>query len=162
MDNKPARIPALSRRAALGTALAAVLLPSLTLGQTTSGSAPLEEGTKMKIRIAFADQDFIATLHDNASARELAAMLPLELTIADFSTNEKIAYLPRKLTELVRGPFPDAAPGDLCYYVPWGNLAFFHGAYESTRDLVRLGRLDGGVEPLLTRGEFPLRIELVG
>jgi hypothetical protein len=43
--------------------------------------------------------------------------------------------------------------------VPWGNLALFHGSYESTRDLVRLGRIDGDVAPLLTRGEFALRIE---
>ncbi|MCZ4094059.1 cyclophilin-like fold protein [Ensifer psoraleae] len=75
------------------------------------------------------------------------------------SNNEKIAYLPRKLNEEARGPFADAAPGDLCYYIPWGNLAFFHGNYSSSSDLIRLGRLDGGVEPLLTRGEFPLRIE---
>ena len=115
----------------------------------------------MRIAIEFAGQRLTATLEDNPSARELLSMLPLDLTISDFSTNEKIAYLPRKLSELARGPVPGAAPGDLCYYVPWGNLAFFHGGYESTRDLVRLGRLDGGIEPLLTRGEFPLRIERV-
>lgn len=113
----------------------------------------------MKVRIMFGEEDFIATLEDHASAREFAAMLPLELTISDYANNEKIAYLPRKLTELVRGPFPNAQPGDLCCYVPWGNLAFFHGGYESTRDLVRLGRLDGDVTPLLTRGEYALRIE---
>lgn len=112
----------------------------------------------MKIRLVFHDQDFTATLHDNVSARDFASMLPLDLTISDFASNEKIAYLPRKLNELARGPFTNAAPGDLCYYVPWGNLAFFYGGYESSRDLVRLGRLDGGIEPLLTRGEFPLRI----
>ena len=113
----------------------------------------------MRIAIDFAGQRLTATLEDNPSARELVSMLPLDLTISDFSTNEKIAYLPRKLKALARGPVPDAALGDLCYYVPWGNLAFFYGGYESTRDLVRLGRLDGGIEPLLTRGEFPLRIE---
>lgn len=113
----------------------------------------------MRIRIAFGNESFTATLEDHASAREFAAMLPLELTITDFAHNEKIAYLPEKLDALARGPVPDAAPGDLCYYVPWGNLAFFHGGYESTRDLVRLGRLDDGTAPLLVRGEFPLRIE---
>ena len=149
--------PALNRRAVL--CLVATLLPSIALGQGATSNVPREEGTRMKIRIGFADQVFTATLEDNGSARNFASMLPLELTISDFSTNEKIAYLPRKLTALARGPFPDAVPGDLCYYVPWGNLAFFHGSYESSRDLVRLGRLDGGVEPLLTRGDFPLRIE---
>ncbi|THK39027.1 MFS transporter [Ensifer sp. MPMI2T] len=113
----------------------------------------------MRIRIAFADQDFTATLYDNPSARDFASMLPLDLTISDYSNNEKIAYLPRRLNLEARGPFPDAAPGDLCYYIPWGNLAFFYGNYRSTSDLIRLGRLDGGVEPLLTRGEFPLRRE---
>ena len=144
-------IPLLTRRALLGGALAVPLLPGLAFGQS--------EETLMQIRIAFDGQTFTATLFDHASARELAAMLPLELTLSDFGGNEKIAYLPRKLTELVRGPVPGAGAGDLCYYVPWGNLAFFHGSYESTRDLVRLGRLDGGVEPLLRRGDFPVRIE---
>jgi hypothetical protein len=118
------------------------------------------EGRLQRIRVTFGGEDFTVTLFDNASAREFASMLPLDLTISDYSSNEKIADLPRKLTELVRGPVDDPAPGDLCYYIPWGNLAFFHGSYQSISDLVRLGRLDGGIEPLLTRGEFPLRITL--
>ncbi|KQX15241.1 MFS transporter (plasmid) [Ensifer adhaerens] len=112
----------------------------------------------MKARFIFADHDFTVTLNDNPSARDFASMLPLDLTFSDFS-NEKIAYLPRKLHLEARGSFPNAAAGDLCYYIPWGNLAFFHGDYISTRDLIRLGRIDGAIEPLLTRGEFPLRIE---
>ncbi|WP_244495553.1 cyclophilin-like fold protein (plasmid) [Sinorhizobium chiapasense] len=116
------------------------------------------EETNMKVRFIFADHDVTVTLYDNQSARDFASMLPLDLTFSDFG-NEKIAYLPRKLNLEARGPFPDTAPGDLCYYIPWGNLAFFYGNYVSTRDLIRLGRVDGGVEPLLTRGEFPLRIE---
>lgn len=113
----------------------------------------------MRIRIAFADQDFTATLEDNPSSRDLVSMLPLDLTIEDYSTNEKIAYLPRKLTEEGSGPFGNEAPGDLCYYAPWGNLALFHAAYRWSRGLIRLGRLDGGPAPLLLRGEYPLRID---
>ncbi|RVG13858.1 hypothetical protein CN234_06035 [Sinorhizobium meliloti] len=71
----------------------------------------------MKMRIAFADHVFTATLYDSPPAR------------------------------------------DLCYYAPWGNLAFFYAGYRYSAGLIRLGRLDGGVEPLLTRGKFPLRIE---
>lgn len=52
----------------------------------------------MRIRLAFADQDFTATLEDTQPAHDLLTMLPLDLTIEDYSTNEKIAYLPRKLT----------------------------------------------------------------
>lgn len=141
------------RRSVIGGLMIGPLLSGTGLGQDANDGA-----MAMRVRVVFGKQSFTATLEDNASAREFAAMLPLELTISDFGGNEKIAYLPRKLTELVRGPVPDARAGDLCYYVPWGNLAFFHGSYESTGDLVRLGRLDDGVEPLLVRGEFPVRI----
>jgi hypothetical protein len=57
------------------------------------------------------------------------------------------------------GRFGGEAPGDLCYYAPWGNLAMFHGAYRRSQGLIRLGRLDAGPKPLLVRGEFPLRVE---
>ncbi len=113
----------------------------------------------MRLRFIFADQDFTTTLEDNPSARDLVSMLPLDLTISDYSTNEKIAYLPRKLTEEGRGRFGNMAVGDLCYYAPWGNLAMFHGPYRWSRGLIRLGRLDKGQAPLLVRGEHPVRIE---
>jgi hypothetical protein len=154
MKDEPAA-PAISRRSLVAGLLVAPLLPSVGSGQEDQQGA-----TPMKVHIAFGDESFTVALEDHASAREFASRLPLDLTISDYADNEKIAYLPNKLTELTRGPFPNALPGDLCYYVPWGNLAFFHGSYESTRDLVRLGRLDGDVAPLLTPGEFSLRIEL--
>ena len=138
------------RRTFLAAALAGGALPRL---------ASAQEETIMKLRIAFGDQEFTATLHDNPSARDLASMLPLDLSIADYASNEKIAYLPRKLTEEGAGPFGNEAPGDLCYYAPWGNLAFFHAPYRWSSGLIRLGRLDGSTDPLLVRGEFPLRIE---
>lgn len=99
------------------------------------------------------------TLENNLSAHDLISMLPLNLTIEDYSTNEKIAYLPRKLTEDGRGPFGNEAVGDLCYYAPWGNLALFHGSYHWSRGLIRLGRLDRGAKPLLMRGTHALRVE---
>lgn len=81
------------------------------------------------------------------------------LTIEDYSANEKIAYLPRKLTENGSGPFGNETVGDLCYYAPWGNLALFHGSYHWSRGLIRLGRLHQGAKPLLVRGTYPLRVE---
>lgn len=115
----------------------------------------------MRLRFIFADQDFTATPEDNPTARDLVSMLPLDLKITDYATNEKIAYLPRKLTEDGSGRFDNEAVGDLCYYAPWGNLAMFHGPYRWSRGLIRLGRLDRGAAPLLVRGEHPLRIEIV-
>jgi hypothetical protein len=113
----------------------------------------------MKIRIEFNGATMTATLYDNPSARDFASMLPLDLTIDDYSTNEKIAYLPRKLTEEGSGPFDNERPGDLGYYAPWGNLAFFYAGYRYSSGLIRLGRIDGDFAPLLMRGKFALRIE---
>ena len=89
-------------------------------------------------------------------------MLPLQISsIENYANNEKIAYLPRKLTEEGSGPFGDEAPGDLCYYAPWGNLAFFYAGYRCSRgpDPARPPRRRR--RALLLRGEFPLRIELL-
>ncbi len=111
-----------------------------------------------KIECAFDEHRFTASLYDNPSARDLLSMLPLALTIEDYADNEKIARLSRKLTEDGSGPFGDEAPGDLCYYAPWSNLAFYYAGYRYSRGLIRLGRLDRGIEPLLTRGRLALRI----
>lgn len=149
----------LSRRTLLAAATAGLAL-SLPAG-AKPGTTPNRKGSPMRLRLAFADQDFTATLEDNPSARDLLSMLPLDLTIGDYSTNEKIAYLPRKLTEEGSGRFGGEAVGDLCYYAPWGNLAMFHGPYGWSRGLIRLGRLDQGAAPLRVRGEHPLRIEIL-
>jgi hypothetical protein len=146
----------LTRRSLLGAALLSAALPHSALAQAQLSREP--DMKSMRIEIAFSNHVFTVTLYDNPSARELVSMLPLDLTTDDYSTNEKIAYLPRKLTEEGSGPFRNEAPGDLCYFAPWGNLAFFHGGYSYSRGLIRLGRLDHGFEPLLTRGKFPMRI----
>jgi hypothetical protein len=142
----------LTRRTLLAGAAASLALPRLGRAQGT--------GTAMRLRCRFADQDFTYRLLDNPTVRDLVSLLPLDLTIGDFSTNEKLAHLPRRLDEGGHAPFDDEAPGDLCYFLGWGNLAFFYDDYVYRGDLIRLGHIEGGVEPLLVRGEFPLRLEL--
>jgi hypothetical protein len=144
--------PLLTRRTLLGSAIAGLVVPHLAWEQARS------ERAIMTIECVFDNHVFTATLYDNPSARDFASMLPLDLTIDDYADNEKIAHLPRRLTEEGSGTFSNEAPGDLCYYAPWGNLAFFYAGYRFSRGLIRLGRLDNGVEALLTRGKFPLRI----
>lgn len=148
----------LSRRMWLAAA-AGLVVPAIACAQA---DAPVgRKGTSMRVRFVFADQDFTATLEDSPSARDFLSMLPLDLTIGDYSTNEKIAHLPRKLSGDGTTRFDNEAVGDLCYYAPWGNLAMFHGSYRWSRGLIRLGRLDRGPAPLLARGEYPLRVEVV-
>ncbi len=151
----------LSRRVAIGALLSSTFMPQLTFGQIAEGAARDRDETKMRIRIEFNGASMTATLYDNPSARDFASMLPLDLTIDDYSPNEKIAYLPRKLTEEGSGHFGNEQPGDLAYYAPWGNLAFFYDSYRYSSGLIRLGRIDGDIAPLLVRGKFDLHIELL-
>lgn len=148
----------LSRRSVLGSMIATTVFPPIARGQQGNDPAS-QEPSNVKIRMMFNGRTMTATLYDNASVRDFTSMLPLDLKIEDYSTNEKITYLPRKLTEAGRGPFKNERPGDLCYFAPWGNLALFHSGYRYSSGLIRLGRFDDGFEPLLMRGEFPLRIE---
>lgn len=149
----------ISRRTFIGTALAGTVIPSL--GWAQAGSvADNQEPTNMRVRFAFNGLTMTALLYDNPSARDFFSMLPLDLTISNYGHNEKIAYLPRKLTEEGNGPFGNEQPYDLCYYMPWGNLAMFYADYRHP-GLVRLGRFDDGAEALHVEGEFPLRIEAV-
>jgi hypothetical protein len=45
----------------------------------------------MRIRLIVGDQHAIATLYDNATARDFAALLPLSLTMEDYATIERAA-----------------------------------------------------------------------
>ena len=147
------------RRTVLGAMLASAVLPgnALAKSNTSGGHGP----SVMKIELTFNGHGMIARLHDNPTARELYAMLPLELSIDSYGNNEKIAYLPRKLTEEESGPFGNEAPGDIGYFAPWGNLAFYHGNYRWSEGLIRLGRIEGDIRPLLTPGKFRLEIRRV-
>jgi hypothetical protein len=142
----------ITRRVVLGSAIASAVAPRLAFGQKQT------DLRGVKLQFAFGQHVFTASLEDNPSARDLVSLLPLSLSVEDYSTNEKIVYLPRKLTEEGSGPFQNEAPGDLCYYAPWGNLALCYAGYRYSSGLIRLGRLENWREPLSTRGKFPVRI----
>jgi hypothetical protein len=101
-----------------------------------------------------------ATLDDAESARQFAARLPLTLTLKDHAATEKVADLPGALS--TRGAPPGYKPmaGDLAYYAPWGNLAIFHKDFEYSSGLVRLGRLDTGLDILRRPGSLEVRLEI--
>jgi hypothetical protein len=113
----------------------------------------------VQVRITTGEQRWTATLDDNATARDFAALLPLSLPLSDYAGTEKISDLPRKLTTAgaPQGITPQA--GDLAYYAPWGNLAIFYQRDRYASGLVRLGRITEGVEALAPVGSLLVRIE---
>ncbi|MGO8021259.1 cyclophilin-like fold protein [Rhizobium leguminosarum] len=125
---------------------AAMTVPNAGLGQQPA-QVNGNSSTAVRVRFTFGDSTMTATLDDSPPAGDFASMLPLDLTIEDYSHNEKIVRL-----------LDNERPGDLCYFKPWGNLALFYGGYKWD-GLIRLGRFEDGFDPLRIRGNFSVRIE---
>ena len=102
-----------------------------------------------------------ATLADNDTARDFASQLPLELTLTDYAATEKISDLPRRLSTEGAPPGIDPVAGDLAYYSPWGNLAIFYEDFRHSAGLIKLGRIDSGLEVLNRPGPLRVTIEPV-
>lgn len=102
----------------------------------------------MKIRIEMDRSAITAALNDSDAARDFASLLPLAVTLEDYASTEKIATLPRKLSTTGAPAGSDPQVGDIAYYAPWGNLALYYRDFGYSAGLVKLGRVEGGVEAL--------------
>lgn len=114
----------------------------------------------MQIHLTVDGQSATATLYDNATARDFAALLPLDLTLEDYAAIERVATLPRKLS--TQGAPAGMAPvaGELAHYAPWGNLAIFIEGRPYARGLLPLGKVDAGLPVLARPGPYRVRIEI--
>jgi hypothetical protein len=112
--------------------------PSPAPGDQDAGAS---DGTP--IRISFGDTELTARLHDNATARDLAAQLPLTPAFRDRNNVEKTAPLPRELSLDGAPEGHDPAAGDIGYWAPDGDLVLY---YDSDAPLfngiVRIGEFD--------------------
>jgi hypothetical protein len=122
---------------------------------------PNERVDGVKIRIKVEDKVITATLIDNATTRDFVSLLPLTLTLKDHAETEKISDLPRRLSTEGAPPGSDPSVGDITYYAPWGNLAVFYRDFGYSNGLVKLGKIDSGVEALSRPGPLRVTIELV-
>lgn len=115
----------------------------------------------VKIRIALESSTVMATLDDNPTARDFAALLPLTLQLEDYASTEKISDLPKRLT---RDGAPSASKGnvgDISLYAPWGNLAIFYRQGPHAPGLIRIGRITSGIEVLSHPGSMRATISRV-
>jgi hypothetical protein len=115
----------------------------------------------MKIRLNVNGEIATATLYDNATARDFAALLPMSLTLTDFAKVERIGDMPRKLSTADAPAGMDPVAGDITYYAPWNNLTIFAGDNVYARGLVRLGKVDTGLAALQRPGPLKVGIERV-
>jgi hypothetical protein len=113
----------------------------------------------MRIRIKSNETEMIVTLTNSAASSDLVALLPLRLTLEDYGDVEKIGYLPRKLSTDGAPDGSTPAAGDVSYYAPWGNVAFFRKGFRYSTGLIALGKIDSGFEALNQAGRVEVLIE---
>ena len=116
----------------------------------------------MKIRLTAGDTVLTATMLDNETSRDFISLLPLTLTLKDYSGTEKISDLPKRLSTQSAPSGSDPSVGDIAYYSPWGNLAIFYRDFGYSSGLIILGNIESGIEKLASiNDDFTLTIELM-
>ncbi len=121
------------------------------------GLGALGVRSKVKIRIKVDDLEFEGILENT----KVVNQLPLEVDVEDYASNEKIFYLPKKLS--VEGEPAGYKPrvGDICYYAPWGNVAIFYKDFSYSAGLIKLGEITENVDKIKNIKNSKLKIEII-
>ncbi len=129
-------------------------------GSAGSNNAPGQEVTQhLNIRISIGSTIMTATLEDNPTARDFVALLPLTVTLRDFSDAEKVSgVLPKRLSEEGAPATSAGAVGDIAYYAPWGNIAFYRGQGPDASGVIKIARITSGIEALKQSGQVRVTI----
>jgi hypothetical protein len=134
--------------------------PGPAPGGQDSGEQEANASDGTPIRITFGETELTARLHDNATARDLAAQLPLTLTFRDLNNVEKTARLPVELSLEGAPEGDDPAVGDIGYWAPDGDLVFYYGDVGFWNGIVRIGELDGEMDAIERQNDdFDVTIE---
>ena len=125
-----------------------------------SGDQDANSSESTPIRSTFGDTVLAARLHDNATAHDLAAQLPLTLTFRDLNNVEKTAPLPRELS-LEGAPEGHDPAGDIGYWAPGGDLVFYYDSDAPFfNGIVRIGEFDSEMDAIERQSDdFSVKIE---
>ena len=96
----------------------------------------------MRIKFTHNGETAHALLDSNPAAIQFYKQLPLTLNMEDFAAAEKIATLPKPLSQQGLPAGTDAKAGDITYYAPWGNLALFYKNAGYANGLIKLGAIE--------------------
>ena len=116
----------------------------------------------MKINIDIGGKILVASLADNATARDFVSLLPLHLSMKDLFGREKYGDLPKKLSE--NGPRKNRYQvGDIAYWSPNHQFAvYYHQDGESipSPGIIPIAKMDAGTEAFNVSGSVKVTIEL--
>lgn len=79
----------------------------------------------MKIRLKVANKILTATLADNKTTRDFAALLPLTLTMNDLFGREKFGHLPYAISQEGKRTHTYEI-GDIAYWSPGPDVAIYY------------------------------------
>jgi hypothetical protein len=123
------------------------------------GAAFMED---VKVKLTFNNEEVIVNMYDNPTSRDFLSQLPFTITLEDYAGTEKISYLSKKLSTEEAPSGSDPSVGDLAYYAPWGNIAIYYKDFGYSNELIKLGKIESGLENLETMNDnFTVHIEKV-
>ncbi len=137
-------------------------IAGLNIDFRQKGGREMAEKNDKKIRIVLDGGEIVVKMENNPAAEDLLGRLPLTMKFEDFNGTEKIHYLESSLD--TAGAPDECTPkaGDLAYYAPWGNLAFFYQDFRNSPQLVPLGSIESGAQYLEQLDEYAeVTMELV-
>jgi hypothetical protein len=116
----------------------------------------------IRIKLTFNNEEVIVNMDDNPTSKDFLSLLPLTLTFEDYAGTEKISYPSNKLSTEEAPSGIDPSVGDFTYYAPWGNLAIFYKDFGYSNGLIKLGKIESGIEKLENlNGDFTVIIEKI-
>jgi len=143
--------------------VAAGILSAAQAADTPTGATKQSgtiKPTTMRIRITLNNNVISADLVSNTAAKEFAAMLPLTLELTDYNNTEKVAQLSKKLTTTDAPAGFTPVAGDIAFYAPWGNLAIYYKGFGYSKELIKLGHIQGDLSILKSTTAQNALIEL--
>jgi hypothetical protein len=141
----------------IAASLFAGVLSAIVASAGIAGAAQVK-----RVRITMGGRTLAATLNDSAASRDLIAMLPLSLHMTDWLRREKVARLPRELSQQSQG-VPTYAAGDIGYWRPSNNFVIYYlrdGERLPPPGIVPLGKIESGHDVFNVPGDVDVRVEL--
>lgn len=115
----------------------------------------------MELKITIGGHIIKAKLNNSSAAKDFVSLLPATLVLEDYAGTEKISTLKERINTSGSPSGCDADAGEITYYAPWGNLAIFYKDFGYAKGLVKLGKIETGIDHLSSAESFEAKFEIV-
>lgn len=112
-----------------------------------SGSDSVKTENTMRIKVSSDSAEVIFELNDSSVSKSFYNMLPISVSVENYSTNEKIFQMPEKpdVSKVWEGSCPT---GTIAFFSPWNNVAMYYGDAPEYKGLYPMGTAVDGAEKI--------------